>query len=551
MDTKLRTLTTINNSQLSNDMTEITVLYARLSQDDGSLGDSNSIVNQKNMLETFARDMGMKNLVFFSDDGISGTTFNRPAFEHAIELVNSKRVKNFIVKDLSRFGRDYLKVGMFTEVLFPEKEVRFIAINDNVDSNNEDDNTLAPFRNMFNEWYARDCSKKIKAVKHAKGNAGEKMCATPPYGYLKDPHDKSNWIIDKEAAKVIQRIFNDYVKGLSLSQIAKTLMNEKILTPGNYKKSIGIKTPRVSNDNPYWWSAELVGSMLERLEYCGHTVNFKTYKKSYKIKKRFPNPEEKRKIFYDTHERIIQQDTFDLVQKMRKAGRRRRTKHNRVGLFSGVAHCVDCKNRHRFSASTNYYSCSGSKSRLVDCNNAHGISEGMLSEIVLADFNQVSQFVLEHEDEFVEILQKQFELHNTRAIKQDNQILKKSEVRYVKLDDIVKKLYEDNLSGKISDERFAKLSESYEKEQRELKQFIEESNKRINKQTKQAKDISQFVKAVKKYFEPSQLTHEMVRELVEKIEIGKPERIDGVRHQSVNIRYRFVDELAIILDETK
>ena len=173
MDTKLRTLTTINNSQLSNDMTEITVLYARLSQDDGSLGDSNSIVNQKNMLETFARDMGMKNLVFFSDDGISGTTFNRPAFEHAIELVNSKRVKNFIVKDLSRFGRDYLKVGMFTEVLFPEKEVRFIAINDNVDSNNEDDNTLAPFRNMFNEWYARDCSKKIKAVKHAKGNAGE------------------------------------------------------------------------------------------------------------------------------------------------------------------------------------------------------------------------------------------------------------------------------------------------------------------------------------------------------------------------------------------
>ncbi|GGC97888.1 recombinase family protein [Enterococcus wangshanyuanii] len=545
MKTANRPLTSINSSELSNNLTDITVLYARLSADDGSLGDSNSIINQKNMLETFAQDNGMKNLVFFVDDGISGTTFKRPAFEQAIELVNKGRVKNFIVKDLSRFGRDYLKVGMFTEMMFPEKDIRFIAINDNVDSNNEDDNTLAPFRNMFNEWYARDCSKKIKAVKHAKGNAGEKMCANPPYGYFKDPENKKKWIVDDMAAKIVKRIFSDYKKGFSLTQIAKQLKQEQILTPSCYKNSLGIKARKIRHADPCFWNVDIVGKILARQEYCGHTVNFKTYKKSYKTKKLLFNPEEKRKVFYDTHEAIIDQETFDLVQTMRKAGRRRRTKHNKVGLFSGIAHCVDCGSRHLFSAGQGYYACAGSKSRLIDCNNAHGISEKTLSKVVLDDFNHISQFVANHEKKFVENMQKQFELSNAKAMRQDKQVLEKAKVRFSELDNIIQKLYEDNLNGKISDDRFMKLSDNYEKEQTELKLFIEKANQRLDEQTKQSKDISQFVGIVKKYFEPKELTPEMMRELIGKIELGQPEKIDGVRHQTVKIRYRFVDELTI------
>ncbi|MGG5342165.1 recombinase family protein [Enterococcus sp. AZ192] len=545
MKTANRPLTSINSSELSSNLTDITVLYARLSQDDGSLGDSNSIINQKNMLETFAQDSGMKNLVFFVDDGISGTTFKRPAFEQAIELVNKGRVKNFIVKDLSRFGRDYLKVGMFTEMMFPEKDVRFIAINDNVDSNNEDDNTLAPFRNMFNEWYARDCSKKIKAVKHAKGNAGEKMCANPPYGYFKDPENKKKWIVDDTASKIVKRIFSDYKKGFSLTQIAKQLRQEQILTPSCYKNSLGIKARKIRHADPYFWNVDIVGKILARQEYCGHTVNFKTYKKSYKTKKLLFNSDEKRKVFYDTHEAIIDQETFDLVQTMRKAGRRRRTKHNKVGLFSGIAYCVDCGSRHLFSAGQDYYACAGSKSRLIDCNNAHGISEKKLTQLVLNDFNHISQFVVNHEKKFVENMKKQFELSNAKAMLQDKQALEKAKVRFSELDNIIQKLYEDNLNGKISDDRFMKLSENYEKEQTELKLLIEKANQRLDEQTKQSKDISQFVGIVKKYFEPKELTPEMMRELIGKIELGQPEKIDGVRKQTVKIRYRFVDELTI------
>ena len=545
MNTAIRPLTSINSSELSSNLMDITVLYARLSADDGSLGDSNSIINQKAMLETFAFENGLKNLVFFVDDGISGTTFKRPAFEQAIELVNLGRVKNFIVKDLSRFGRDYLKVGMFTEMMFPEKDIRFIAINDNVDSNNEDDNTLAPFRNMFNEWYARDCSKKIKAVKHAKGNAGERMCANPPYGFLKDPNDKKNWIVDEVAAKIVKRIFSEYVKGVSLTQIANQLKQDKVLTPNCHKNSLGVKARKISHNNPYWWSVEVVGSILGRQEYCGHTVNFKTYKKSYKTKNCLLNPEEKRKVFLNTHEQIIDQETFDLVQKMRGAGRRRRTKYNKFGLFSGLAYCIDCGSRHLFSASQNYYACSGLKSRLINCNHSHGISEKKLTQVVLADFNRISQLVVDYEKEFVENMQKQFELSNAKIVKQDKLALEKAKTRFSELDTIIQKLYEDNLNGKISDDRFMKLSENYEKEQTELNQFIEKANQRINEQTKQSKDILQFVKIVKKYFEPNELTHEMVRELVEKIELGKPEKIDGVRHQTVKIHYRFVDELTI------
>jgi site-specific DNA recombinase len=548
MNTAIRPLTSINSSELSNNLTEITVLYARLSKDDGRNGESDSISNQKAMLEAYAIEKGFTNLVFFADDGISGTTFKRPAFEQAIALVKSNRVTNFIVKDLSRLGRDYLQVGLLTEVTFPEYDVRFLAINDRVDSDIEDNSTFdfQAIKNLFNQAYAKECSEKIKAVKHAKGNAGERMCANPPYGYLKDPNDKKNWIVDEIAAKIVKRIFNEYVKGLSLTQISNRLKVEEVLTPARHKKSLGVKSAGSNNNNPYLWCAELVSNILERQEYCGHTVNFKTYKKSYKAKKWLLNPEEKRKVFYNTHEAIVDQETFDLVQVMRKSIKRRKTKNGKIGLFSGIAHCVDCGSRHRFQArGYSYYSCAGSKSRVIDCDNAHGIGEKTLSKVVLDDFTHISQFIVNHEKEFVKNMQKQFELSNAKTIKQDKLALGKAKTRFSELDNIIQKLYEDNLNGKISDDRFMKLSENYEKEQTELKQFIEKANQRLNKQTKQSKDILQFVGIVKKYFEPNELTHEMVRELIEKIELGKPEKIDGVRHQTVKIHYRFVDELTI------
>ena len=263
------------------DETNLTILYARLSKDDGKSGDSDSIVNQKLLLENFAKDQKMSLCLFLYDDGVSGTTFNRPTFGTALELVNQGRVKNFIVKDLSRFGRDYLKVGAFTEVAFPEKGVRFVAINDNVDSAKPDDNSLAPFRNLFNEWYARDCSKKIKSVKHAKGNAGIRMAVNVLYGYLKGENylQTYEWVIDEEAASVVRRIFNDFASGKSMTMIVNELREEKVLIPSAHKEKLGFKARKT--EDPTYWSSSMIRQILGQREYCGHTVNFKTYKNSF------------------------------------------------------------------------------------------------------------------------------------------------------------------------------------------------------------------------------------------------------------------------------
>ncbi|CDG03727.1 recombinase family protein [Lactococcus lactis] len=530
------------------DEKNLTVLYARLSKDDGKSGDSDSILNQKLLLENFAREQKLAPYVFLADDGVSGTTFNRPAFQQAIELVNRGQVKTFVVKDLSRFGRDYLKVGAFTEVAFPEKGVRFIAINDNVDSDRPDDNSLAPFRNLFNEWYARDCSKKIKAVKHSKGNAGIPMTANVPYGYLKGENYKETheWIVDEEAAIVIRRIFHDYASGKSMTMIAKELETERVNTPAAHKVSIGLKSNKMPSFR-YGWNAQTIRQVLAHREYCGHTVNFKTYKKSYKTKKHLPTPLEEQKIFKNTHEAIIDEDLFELVQEKRGAYRPRRTMHHHVGLFSGITCCMDCGSLHHYDHNggdcSPFYYCSGASKRIKICKSRHSIMEKRLEPIVLEDVRRITQLVKNNESELVTFLEKKFRAQKSRTFQKDKQMLEKAKHRFLELDQIIQHLYEDNLSGKLSDARYAKMSQNYEQEQEKLGKDLACLEQRVAEVEDVTSDINRFIQVAKKYLEPDQLEADMVRELIEKIEIGEKGRVDGKNEQKIRIIYRFVGEI--------
>ncbi|MDR0299972.1 MAG: recombinase family protein [Streptococcaceae bacterium] len=531
------------------DETNLTVLYARLSKDDGKSGDSDSILNQKLLLENFAREQKMAPCVFLADDGISGTTFNRPAFQQAINLVDRGQVKNFIVKDLSRFGRDYLKVGAFTEVAFPEKNIRFIAINDNVDSSHEDDNSLAPFRNLFNEWYARDCSKKIKAVKHAKGNAGLPMTANVPYGYLKgETYSQTHeWVIDEEAARIIRRVFHDYASGKSMTEIARELKNEKIRTPAAHKISIGVKSSKMTT-MPHDWNSQIVRQVLGHREYCGHTVNFKTYKKSYKAKKCLPNPLSEQKIFKNTHAAIIDEALFELVQEKRGTYRPRVTKSKSVGLFSGVVCCADCGTLHRYNAQrathSAYYYCAASRRRIKTCASAHSIQEKVLVEKVLRNIQGVLSKLASNEGELVAFLEKRSQRTLARTLENERQLLQKAERRDQELDAILQQLYEDNLSGKVNDARYAKMSAQYELEQVTLTQTLASLRDAQEKAEEASSGIVSFIQMAKKYLNPTTLEPDMVRALIDKIEIGEKMKVDDKIEQKITIIYRFVGNLA-------
>jgi DNA invertase Pin-like site-specific DNA recombinase len=539
---------TFENSILNSETNYLTILYARLSKDDGKSGASDSILNQKLLLERFAKEQKMAPYVFLADDGISGTTFNRPAFQEALELVNQGRVKNFVVKDLSRFGRDYLKVGAFTEVAFPEKNVRFIAINDNVDSERPDDNSLAPFRNLFNEWYARDCSKKIKAVKHAKGNSGLPMTANVPYGYLKGENYKATheWIVDEDVRSVIQRIFHAYASGKSMLVIAKELESKNILTPAAHKQSIGVKPSKITS-NPYGWNSQIVRQVLGHREYCGHTVNFKTYKKSYKTKKCFETPLEQQKIFKNTHEAIIDERLFELVQEKRGTYRPRRTRAKSVGLFSGVVHCLDCGSIHHYQHQAggrwNSYYCRGAAKRIKICPSRHHIREKDLSEYVLKDFQHLMSLLKSREKALVTYLENKQKVKDRHQLEQEQQSLQKAERREEEIDHIIERLYEDNLNGKVSDERYAKMVGNYEAEQKALQVQIV----RLKSSLTQAEDVSSgirtFVQVAQGCLNPKRLEPDMVRELIEKIEIGEKEMKEGKYYQKIRITYRFVGEL--------
>lgn len=553
-----RTLTISDYRQVDTSrLSDITVVYCRLSQDDGLDGDSNSIINQKNiLLDVVAREK-LPNPVLFVDDGFSGTNFDRPAISEALRLVENRQVSNFIVKDLSRLGRSYIKVGQLTEITFPSFDVRFIALNDGVDSNkpNETNSIFLPIKSLMDEMYAADTSKKIRAVVQAKARAGERVTTNPPYGYLKDSNNPKNWIIDPVASEVVKRIFQEAKSGKSLSEIAKGLENDKIFKPDRHRIEIGLK-PISSSSNvetlPYFWTRETLSAILGREEYLGHTVNLRTRKKSYKDKRKVDNPKEDWLIFKNTHEAIIDQETFDIVQKMRSHKRSNQRYKNRAGhenLFAGLVFCGTCGRKHYFcpqeknGLNHDHYKCSGYRKPIDGCENPHYIQKSALIEIVSGKLRQTIQEAHFNQEDFLKKLEQQSQAQFNKDNKNQRQQLQKDEHRSKEIDTIIQKLYEDNLLGKISDERFVKLSQSYEEEQRQLQTSISDLTEKLAKQQEDNLNISKFMTRILKYTELPELTVEIVNELIDKIVIHKPTGTKRNRIIQIDIYYNFIGKL--------
>ena len=553
-----RTLTISDYRQVDTSrLSDITVVYCRLSQDDGLDGDSNSITNQKNiLLDVVAREK-LPNPVLFVDDGFSGTNFDRPAISEALRLVENQQVSNFIVKDLSRLGRSYIKVGQLTEITFPSFDVRFIALNDGVDSNkpNETNSIFLPIKSLMDEMYAADTSKKIRAVVQSKARAGERVTTNPPYGYLKDSNNPKNWIIDPVASEVVKRIFQEAKSGKSLSEIAKGLENDKIFKPDRHRIEIGLK-PISSSSNvetlPYFWTRETLSAILGREEYLGHTVNLRTRKKSYKDKRKVDNPKEDWLIFKNTHEAIIDQETFDIVQKMRSHKRSNQRYKNRAGhenLFAGLVFCGTCGRKHYFcpqeknGLNHDHYKCSGYRKPIDGCENPHYIQKSALIEIVSDKLRQTIHECQLDQETFLKKLEQQSQVQFSKDNKRQQLQLHKDEHRSKEIDNIIQKLYEDNLLGKISDERFVKLSQSYEEEQKQLQTSISDLTEKLAKQQEDSLNISKFMARISKYTELPELTVEIVNELIDKIVIHKPTGTKRNRIIQIDIYYNFIGKL--------
>lgn len=553
-----RTLTISDYRQVdTSKLSDITVVYCRLSQDDGLDGDSNSIINQKKILLDVVERESLPNPILFVDDGFSGTNFDRPAISEALRLVENRQVSNFIVKDLSRLGRSYIKVGQLTEITFPSFDVRFIALNDGVDSNkpNETNSIFLPIKSLMDEMYAADTSKKIRAVVQAKAKAGERVTTNPPYGYLKDSNSPKNWIIDPVASEVVKRIFQEAKSGKSLSEIAKGLENDKIFKPDRHRIEIGLK-PISSSSNvetlPYFWIRETLSAILSREEYLGHTVNLRTRTKSYKDKRKVGNPKEGWLVFKNTHEAIIDQETFDIVQKMRSHKRSNQRYKNRAGhenLFAGLVFCGTCGRKHYFcpqeknGLNHDHYKCSGYRKPIDSCENPHYIQKSALIEIISGKLCQTIQEAHFNQEAFLKKLEQQSQAQFTRDNKRQHQQLQKDEQRSKEIDTIIQKLYEDNLLGKISDERFVKLSQSYEEEQKQLQTSISDLTEKLAKQQEDSLNISKFMARILKYTKLPELTIEIVNELIDKIVIHKPTGTKRNRIIQIDIYYNFIGRL--------
>lgn len=553
-----RTLTISDYRQVdTSKLSDITVVYCRLSQDDGLDGDSNSITNQKKILLDVVTRENLSNPILFVDDGFSGTNFDRPAISEALRLVENRQVSNFIVKDLSRLGRSYIKVGQLTEITFPSFDVRFIALNDGVDSDkpNETNSIFLPIKSLMDEMYAADTSKKIRAVVQSKARAGERVTVNPPYGYLKTPNNPKNWIIDPVASEVVKRIFQEAKSGKSLSEISKGLKNDKIFKPDRHRIEIGLK-PISSSPNvetlPYFWTRETLSAILGREEYLGHTVNLRTRTKSYKDKRKVDNPKEDWLIFKNTHEAIIDQETFDIVRKMRNHKRSNQRYKNRAGhenLFAGIVFCGTCGRKHYFcpqeknGLNHDHYKCSGYRKPIDGCENPHYIQKSALIEIVSGKLRQTIQEIHFDQEAFLKKLEQQSQAQFSKDNKRQRQQLQKDEHRSKEIDSIIQKLYEDNLLGKISDERFVKLSQSYEEEQKQLQTSISDLTEKLAKQQEDSLNISKFMMRISKYTELPKLTVEIVNELIDKIVIQKPTGTKRNRIIQIDIYYNFIGKL--------
>ncbi|MEJ8729026.1 recombinase family protein [Flintibacter sp. HCN-6482] len=536
-----------SNNKKSRDVTAF--LYERLSRDDNLEGESYSIGNQKKLLTKVAKEKGYTNLVHFLDDGISGVTMDRPGFVEMIQQLEQGRAAAVFVKDLSRLGRNYIEVGRLTEEFFPEHDIRLVAVSDNIDTA-EGENELAPIRNLFNEWYARDISKKRRISNKIKGNAGEPM-GQPPYGYIKDPNNPKRWIVDDEAAQVVRRIYSMTLEGYGTEQIAAQLEKDEILTPRAYWLKKGIKRPGKGKQQPATkWNSSTVTKILSLQEYCGDILNFKTYSKSYKNKKRLENDRENWVIFKDVHEPIIERSVFEQVQQKRGKIRKRRTNEGEHNMFSGLLVCADCGSNLHFhfnqgNPEIKYFNCSNYKGNRGSCTSTHYVRVDFLEQVVLGEIRRLTKFASLYEDEFLKAVIG----HSQQAAETDRKLkekeLKALLARDEELDGLFERIYEDNVSGKLSDDRFAKMSGRYEDEQKELAEKIKKLRSEIEKQSSQAMTTDMFISLVRKYTRARKLTPRMLNELVEKIEVYNAEKIDGVWEQRLRIHYNCVGEITI------
>lgn len=536
-----------SNNKKSRDVTAF--LYERLSRDDNLEGESYSIGNQKKLLTKVAKEKGYTNLVHFLDDGISGVTMDRPGFVDMIQQLEQGRAAAVFVKDLSRLGRNYIEVGRLTEEFFPEHDIRLVAVSDNIDTA-EGENELAPIRNLFNEWYARDISKKRRISNKIKGNAGEPM-GQPPYGYIKDPDNPKRWIVDDEAAQVVRRIYSMTLEGYGTEQIATQLERDEILTPRAYWLKKGIKRPGKGKQQPATkWNSSTVTKILSLQEYCGDILNFKTYSKSYKNKKRLENDRENWVIFKDVHEPIIERSVFEQVQQKRGKIRKRRTNEGEHNMFSGLLVCADCGCNLHFhfnqgNPEIKYFNCSNYKGNRGSCTSTHYVRVDFLEQVVLGEIRRLTKFASLYEDEFLKTVIG----YSLQAAETDRKLkekeLKALLARDEELDGLFERIYEDNVSGKLSDDRFAKMSRRYEDEQKELAEKIKKLRSEIEKQSSQAMTTDMFISLVRKYTRARKLTPRMLNELVEKIEVYHAEKIDGVWEQRLRIHYNCVGEITI------
>lgn len=523
----------------------VTALYCRLSCDDDNEGESLSIENQKKLLTQYADEKGFFNTRFYVDDGISGTTFERDGFKAMLNDVQNGEVKTVIVKDMSRFGRDYIQVGMYTEILFPQNNVRFIAINDSYDSANGD-NDFIPFKNIMNEWYAKDTSKKIKAVNRAKARAGEHLTSNVPYGYIKNPDNPKQWIIDEEAAEVVREIFQLYLQGMNTNQISVSLSSRQILVPTAYKSIHGIVNRKFTDETKFLWNGGTITRILENGSYVGNTVNGKSMRKSFKIKKRINVSQEEWQIVPNTQEAIIDRETWNLVQKIRQ-GRRRNVKHNhQIPVLSGHLFCADCRRKLYYvkpPKQAEYYCCSGFRKRINFCT-GHYIRADVVEQLLIRQINDVMKFVSEYEDEFV---RQVMERGTAEQLKQTNSLKKTADAakrRIEQIDSVISQLYEDKVVGEITAEMFAKLSAKYIAEQEEQSAALKVSQKELVALEAKKTDTTKFIDLVRKYSQITELTPQILNEFIDKMTVHQAVKVDGKRRQDIEVYFNGVGQIS-------
>lgn len=536
-----------SNNKKSRDVTAF--LYERLSRDDNLEGESYSIGNQKKLLTKVAKEKGYTNLVHFMDDGISGVTMDRPGFVDMIRQLEEGRAAAVFVKDLSRLGRNYIEVGRLTEEFFPEHDIRLVAVSDNIDTA-EGENELAPIRNLFNEWYARDISKKRRISNKIKGNAGEPM-GQPPYGYMKDPDNPKRWLVDDEAALVVKRIYSMTLDGLGTEQIAAQLERDGILTPRVYWLQKGVKRPGKGKQlPPTRWNSSTITKILSLQEYCGDILNFKTYSKSYKNKKRIDNDRENWVVFKDVHEPIIDRAVWEQVQQKRGTRRRRRTGDGEKNMFSGLLVCADCGNNLHYhfnqgNPEIKYFNCSNYKGNRGTCTSTHYVRVDFLEQVVLGEIKRLTKFASHYEDDFVKAVMGS----SQQSVALDRKLKEKElvalQARDEELDGLFERIYEDNVSGKLSDDRFSKMSRRYEEEQKEVSEKIKTLRSEMDKLSSKSVTADMFISNVRKYTRAKVLTPRMLNELIDRIEVHQAEKIDGEWVQHLTIHYNCVGAIFI------